>query len=170
MGAIQCFVILSVLIVVFIISTTTARNYFFKRQESKQINARINCYPEVESQFSNFSKQSCLNRNCLFDDEARSNQIQCYLSPNYGYILQDSPKEINNGLRLKLKRNSAIDSMFQQPIENVFLDVQYYTNDIIRFKLYDADNKRYEVRKKKKLIYDAKILINLGPDTIKTFF
>ncbi len=147
MGTIQCSIILFVLIIIFIISTTSARTYFLKHQESKKLNERINCYPEVESQIS---KQLCLNRNCLFDDKAGSNQIQCYLSPNYGYILQDSPQEIHNGLRLKLKRNSAVDSMFQQPIENVFLDVQHYTNDIIRFKLYDADNKRYEVRKKKK--------------------
>jgi hypothetical protein len=142
MGIIRSTLILSVLIIiVLIISNISARKSFFKREQS----TRINCFPEAISQFSNFSKQSCLARNCLFDDEADSNTFQCYLSPNYGYILQDSPELISNGLRLTLKRNTAVNSLFQQPIENVLLDVQYYTNDIIRFKLYDADNKRYEV-------------------------
>jgi len=149
MGTIRCTVILFILIIVsIIISNISARHYF-----SRQINERIDCYPEAGSQFLNYSKKLCLDRNCFVDDEAGPNDIQCYLSPNYGYILQDSPLKLNNGLRLKLKRNSAVDSMFQQPIENVFLDVQHYTNDIIRFKLYDADNKRYEVRRK--MIYNA---------------
>jgi hypothetical protein len=118
---------------------------FIIQSLSTGINERINCYPEGGLQFS---KQSCLARNCLFDEGAEEDMIQCYLSPNYGYILQGSVEQINNGLRLKLKRNSAVASMFQQPIENVLLDVHYYTNDIIRFRLYDADNQRYEVRRK----------------------
>lgn len=106
---------------------------------------RINCYPEAESKFSNYSKQSCLNRNCLFDETANSNDIQCYMNPNYGYIVQQvEPTE--TGIQIKLRRNQTINSMFPEPIDNVILDVQYYTNDIIRFKFYDNDNPRYEVR------------------------
>ena len=78
----------------------------------------------------------------MFDDAATPDTIQCYLSPNYGYILQDSPEELPNGLRLKLKRNIAVGSMFPQTIDNVLFDVQYY---IIRFQFYDADQQRYEV-------------------------
>jgi hypothetical protein len=85
----------------------------------------------------------------LYDDEANSSTIQCYLSPNSGYILQNSIKQTNNILQLKLKRNGAIKSIFPEPIENVILEVQYYTNDIIRFKFYDADQQRYEVTKKR---------------------
>lgn len=111
-------------------------------------NQRIDCYPERESKYSNYSEQACLARNCLYDADADSNAIQCYLSPDYGYVLEGPVQELKNGLRLKLTRNSAVASMFKEPIENVFLDVHYYTNDIIRFKLYDADNQRYEVRRK----------------------
>jgi hypothetical protein len=109
-------------------------------------NERISCFPEIESPYSGYSKEACLARNCLYDDQATSNLTQCYLSPNYGYILQQSVRQTNNGLRLQLKRNQAVGSMFPQPIENVILEVQYYTNDIIRFKLYDANNQRYEVK------------------------
>ncbi|CAF2678069.1 unnamed protein product [Rotaria sp. Silwood2] len=106
---------------------------------------RIDCYPERESSFSDYSKETCLARNCLFDDNALPNVIQCYLQPNYGYILQPDVQQIEKGIRLRLRRNQAIDSMFPAPIDNVTLDVQYYTNDILRFKLYDEDNQRYEV-------------------------
>jgi hypothetical protein len=109
---------------------------------------RIDCYPEAEAAaYSNYSKASCLARNCLFDDAAANlSDIPCYLRPNYGYILQGNEVEIPNGKRLYLKRNAAVNSSFPEPIENVILDVFYYTNDIIRIKLYDADNNRYEVK------------------------
>lgn len=123
-----------------LISNITCRTFSFP-----SVNERIDCYPESESKYSNYSKQTCLTRNCLFDDAATLDTIQCYLSPNYGYILQDSPEELPNGLRLKLKRNIAVGSMFPQTIDNVQFDVQYYTNDIIRFQFYDADQQRYEV-------------------------
>jgi hypothetical protein len=153
MGKIRSSIILSILIIVLVIISNISARHFSSKQQ--RINDRIDCYPDGQSPFSNYSKQSCLARNCLFDDQAAPGMTQCYLSPNYGYILQDSPEEISNGLRLKLKRNSAIGSMFQQPIENVLLDVQYYTNDILRFKLYDADQKRYEVKKKIDFEYET---------------
>ncbi|CAF4158178.1 unnamed protein product [Rotaria sp. Silwood2] len=137
------FIVLIILVV--IITTTSARKYLSKRQQPILTDQRIDCFPEAESRFSGYSKESCLARNCLFDDGAGPGVMQCYLSPNYGYTLQGSAEQINNGLRLKLKRNPTVASMFQQPIENVLLEVQHYTDDIIRFKLYDADNKRYEV-------------------------
>ncbi|CAF3900881.1 unnamed protein product [Rotaria sp. Silwood1] len=106
---------------------------------------RIDCYPEAEAKYSNFSKDACLARNCLFDDMADSSVIQCYLRPTYGYLLQQDVQQTATGIRLRLQRNQAIASPFPEPIENILLDVQYYTNDIVRFKLYDADNPRYEV-------------------------
>ena len=114
----------------------------------KEIKQRIDCYPERESIYSNYSRDACLARHCLYDVDADDDTVPCYLSPNYGYLLADSVQERKNGLRLTLKRNPAVASMFEEPIENVFLDVHYYTNDIIRFKLYDADVQRYEVRRK----------------------
>lgn len=107
---------------------------------------RIDCFPEAESKFSSYSKDNCLRRNCLFDDGSPSGAIQCYLRPNYGYVLRASPQETQNGIRLRLQRNQLVGSMFADPINNVVLDVQYYTNDIIRFKLYDEDKQRYEVK------------------------
>lgn len=121
---------------------------------------RIDCYPESESPYSNYSKQSCLARHCLYDDKAIASEIQCYFSPNYGYILQNSTKQTKNIFKFHLKRNEAIDSIFPEPIENVLLEVQYYTNDIIRFKLYDADKQRYEVKKNREMKYFLKYSIN----------
>ncbi|UJR10929.1 hypothetical protein I4U23_015114 [Adineta vaga] len=105
---------------------------------------RIDCYPEALSKFSNYSKEACLKRNCIFDEKVTLNMTQCYLKRNYGYkVIHEEQTE--SGLRLKLKRNSAVASMFPEPIKNVILDVQYYTNDILRFRFYDNDQPRYEV-------------------------
>lgn len=151
MGLLRSSLIISLLvIIILIISTISARQTTFKQKHD--VNERIDCYPEAQSPFSNFSEESCLARNCLYDNQANSNSIQCYLSPHYGYIVQNTPEKTSNGIRLKLKRNSAVNSMFEQPIENVLLDVQYYTNNIIRFKLTDADQQRYEVGREKLMI------------------
>ncbi|CAF4375899.1 unnamed protein product, partial [Rotaria sordida] len=93
-----------IIILVVIITNTTARTSLSKRQQSTRIDQRIDCYPEAESRFSGYSKESCLARNCVFDDGAGPGVMQCYLSPNYGYILQGSAEQLNNGLKLRLKR------------------------------------------------------------------
>ena len=135
-------------------------------------NHRINCYPEVESPYSGYSKAACLARNCLYDDQDTSNATQCYLSPYYGYVLQQPVTQTTNGLKLQLQRNQAVGSMFPEPIDNVILEVQYYTNDIIRFKLYDANNTRYEVKfeeKKKRLKFNVRFLFHLGSNIHNCF-
>jgi hypothetical protein len=119
-----------------------------RQSESSAGLGRIDCYPEAEAKYSNFSKEACLARHCLFDESVNLSGIPCYFRSNYGYILQGNEEQIQNGKRLRLTRNQAVTSPFPEPIEDVKLDVQYYTNDIIRFKLYDANKQRYEVRSK----------------------
>ncbi|CAF0745626.1 unnamed protein product [Didymodactylos carnosus] len=137
---------------------------------------RIDCYPDHDK---SFSKESCSNRNCLFDEKSNDNGIpRCFYAPNYGYKLQkNQPKQTHNGLRFELKRNTAVQSPYQDPIENVILDVQYYTNDILHFKLYDADKPRYEVPiplspssgKAQSPQYEFKESSNLSLDNIFSF-
>lgn len=107
---------------------------------------RIDCFPDAASPYSGYSKEACLARSCLYDDWTPPGAKQCYLSPYYGYVLRESPRVTAKGMQFRLQRNEGVDSMFASPIQNVVLDVQYYTNDILRFKLYDEDNERYEVK------------------------
>jgi hypothetical protein len=137
-------------------------------KRSYQSEERIDCYPDASSPFSGYSKEACLARSCLFDDTAPPGVFQCYLSPNYGYILKQSPQQTELGLRLRLQRNQAVGSMFPEPIENVILDVEYYTNEIIRFKLYDEDNQRYQVRLRKMNRNDVLSFL-LGANSINSF-
>ncbi len=147
MGTVRGFVILAAFILLLIfVASINARSDASRRRQASELADRIDCYPDAESKFATYSKENCLARHCLFDDAAGPGVTQCYLRPNYGYQLQGGQQDTPNGIQLRLKRNQAVESLFAQPIENVLLDVQYYTNDIIRFKLYDADNQRYEVR------------------------
>jgi hypothetical protein len=136
----------SITILAIIVATGSAQQDSGNSQFSPRLNERIDCYPDATSKFSGYSKQKCLARGCLFDDAAGPGVMQCYLAPNYGYQLNGTPQSTVNGVTYTLKRNSARNSMFPAPVENLRLDVQYYTNDIIRFKLSDADQQRYEVR------------------------
>jgi hypothetical protein len=136
------FMISLLILIVPIIGKTTNIRVFGQTQTTTSI-GRIDCYPESESVYSNFSQAACLARGCLYDNS--SSDILCYFKPNYGYILQGNQETITNGIRLNLRRNQAVISPFPELIENITLDMTYYTNDIIRFKLYDANNSRYEV-------------------------
>ena len=112
---------------------------------SSEFSQRIDCFPEAETKFSSYSKENCLKRQCLFDEWSPPGIVQCYLNPKYGYLLKEDPQVLPNGIRLRLQRNQAVGSMFSDPIENVILDVQYYSNEIVRFQLYDEDHERYQV-------------------------
>lgn len=136
----------STFILVLIIIIVAFHKAISQQKQDRLSSARIDCYPEIESPYSNFSKESCLARHCLYDDDDNSSRVQCYLSPNYGYILQNFTEISNNSIKFYLKRNPAVGSMFPDPMENVIFEIQHYTNEIIRFKFYDADKKRYEVR------------------------
>lgn len=122
---------------------------------------RINCFPEIESPYSNYSKDACLARHCLYDDQATGELIQCYLSPRYGYQLAHPVKHTEGGVQLRLKRNPAVESMFPEPIEHVRVDVEYYTDDIIRLKFSDEDQQRYEVRRNTHVSNRVSILLLL---------
>jgi hypothetical protein len=141
----RCLASSAITTLIIIVTVVHADQESLKRQSFTPVNERIDCYPEASSKFSGYSKEACLARNCLFDDNPGIGVAQCYLSPNYGYHLEEVAQQVNGVLRFKLKRNKKVGAMFENPIDNVLLDVQYYTNDIIRFKLYDADSQRYEV-------------------------
>ena len=126
---------------------------------SSTFDQRIDCYPEQVSPYSNYSKESCLARHCLYDDHADSHTTQCYLSPTYGYIREGPVERTKNGFRLRLRRNQAVASMFPEPIENALLEVQHYTSDIIRFKLSDANHPRYEVEEHERLVHVSTLLL-----------
>ncbi|CAF1156940.1 unnamed protein product [Adineta steineri] len=117
---------------------------FVIARDSPSAHYRTDCYPDALSKFSNYSKEACRKRHCWFDERANLSGTQCYMNDNYGYLFEGEEKT-QNGIQIKLKRTQAHASMFPEPIDNVILDVQYYTDDIIRFKLYDSDNQRYEV-------------------------
>ncbi|CAF1181877.1 unnamed protein product, partial [Didymodactylos carnosus] len=114
-------------------------------QDQTTTSQRLDCFPEAAYPNSGFSEQACLARNCLFDAANSSGRPQCYLPPNYGYELQ-SAENRENGMRLYLKKTDKVQSPFPiDVIENVILDVEYYSDQILRFKLYDKDKQRYEV-------------------------
>jgi hypothetical protein len=50
----------------------------YANDQSYQSMERIDCYPDRKSPFSNYSKEACLARHCLFDDGALPNEVQCY--------------------------------------------------------------------------------------------
>jgi hypothetical protein len=68
--------------------------------QSYQHTERIDCYPDRELSFSNYSKKAFLARHCLFDDQALPNEIQCYTVK----INLDN-KELHSTIRHRIQMN-----------------------------------------------------------------
>ena len=71
----------------------------------------------------------------------------CYLDiKKVGYKALNSVKKSTTGIEveLQLKETAKKTTSFAQ-IENLKLEVSYLTDRILRFKIFDPKNKRYEV-------------------------
>ncbi|XP_066489729.1 sucrase-isomaltase, intestinal-like [Tiliqua scincoides] len=61
-----------------------------------------------------------------------------------GYSLSRKPEKTTKGWRVVLSRHGAT-SRYGNDISQIALDVEFQTKDRLRFKIYDPNNKRFEV-------------------------
>ncbi|XP_033018828.1 maltase-glucoamylase, intestinal-like [Lacerta agilis] len=62
----------------------------------------------------------------------------------YGYSLTGKPEKTEKGWRVALSRR-GIASLYENDIPQLALDVEFQTEDRVRFKIYDPNNQRFEV-------------------------
>jgi len=70
----------------------------------------------------------------------------CFFPESYrgGYKIEGDVRDTKLGYEATLIRRSSA-TIYGQDIDELTLDVEFQTNDRVRFKLYDSKNKRYEV-------------------------
>jgi hypothetical protein len=94
-------------------------------------------------------KNACEQRGCLYDDSKPADGIPiCYLDKSkVGYKRITDVKETDTGFEigLQLKGSAKNTLKYSEQIENLKLEVTYLTDRILRFKLLDTNNTRFEV-------------------------
>ncbi|KAJ7394088.1 hypothetical protein OS493_003764 [Desmophyllum pertusum] len=107
-------------------------------------NLRFDCYPQGVA-----NEQSCLNRGCcwtkpsIVDDEVPLDIPYCFYPNDYGYQLVNQQKTQTGFLLSLAKKGHA--GPYGKDIENVAVDVRFEARNRLHFKVYDPNNKRYEV-------------------------
>lgn len=103
---------------------------------------RINCFLEAESKFENLTKYQCETvRKCIFLESEYERVPDCFFNRKIlGYKL----KELK-GKNKYLLEGDAAHSPYLGFIKNVLLETSYHGNNIVRVKITDNDNERYEV-------------------------
>jgi len=105
-------------------------------------NERFDCFPES---FAN--EKDCIKRGCCWrpaSNKPHLNVPYCYYgNGNYGYEVRYE-QETATGFMLKLSLKGP-GGAYGKNINNLVADFKFETASRLRVKIYDADNKRYEV-------------------------
>ncbi|XP_043925917.1 maltase-glucoamylase, intestinal-like [Protopterus annectens] len=101
---------------------------------------KIDCYPDDGT-----SQSACEERGCLWAPTQVSGTPYCFYPKSYGYSLT-SLEYKDTGLTATITTSSTPRFGPQFPsITPLEVDVTYLENSFLRFKIYDPNNKRYEV-------------------------
>ncbi|XP_041359340.1 maltase-glucoamylase, intestinal-like [Gigantopelta aegis] len=106
--------------------------------------SRIDCYPEIQGRQERVTKENCKQRGCTYKPADHSAIPACFTSEeNQGYSINGTVENTTLGLRVPLVRRGS--GMYQQNIEHVTFEVEFRGDDMIHFKFYDPNIRRYEV-------------------------
>ncbi|XP_038672624.1 maltase-glucoamylase, intestinal [Scyliorhinus canicula] len=104
-----------------------------------QDNDRTNCYPEDGA-----SREGCEARGCCWKPVTVGNGPWCFFALNIGYKMQESQKKTQAGFETLLHRLPS-PSIYGNDTERLLLTAEIQTANRFRFKITDADKRRFEV-------------------------
>ncbi|KAJ8037783.1 Lysosomal alpha-glucosidase [Holothuria leucospilota] len=99
---------------------------------------RFDCNPELES-----SQKICESRGCCWIKSNTKGVPQCFYPENYDGYRLGKLQDTKFGLTTNLTRTSS--GYYPKTIKTLKMDVYYETGQRLHFKIFDPDNKRYEV-------------------------
>lgn len=105
---------------------------------------RFSCYPDIGTA----TEQACVQRGCIWKEVNVPYDLpDCYFPPEHDPYLLTSTQYLPTGITAELQLNSANTriNLPSNPISTLRVEVKYHKNDMLQFKIYDANHKRYEV-------------------------
>uniref|UniRef100_A0AAQ5ZHE7 alpha-glucosidase n=1 Tax=Amphiprion ocellaris TaxID=80972 RepID=A0AAQ5ZHE7_AMPOC len=139
------------LIVLFILMTATALTFIilFATEPSEEtfvpqcpnipVAERVDCYPDAGA-----SKEGCVQRGCCWSPLNERNAPWCFFPTNHGYTVVSEGSSNPYELTARLKRMDS-PSLFGGDIQELVFQAEMQTSNRLHFKIYDANNKRFEV-------------------------
>ncbi|EMP39847.1 Maltase-glucoamylase, intestinal [Chelonia mydas] len=118
------------------------KSYLLEWNQELNNNEKFNCHPSP-----NATQQNCEALNCIWKPVSTGNDPSCYYPSDYGYSVSQITYT-SSGLSVNLNRNGNYANRAKDsttPINILRLDVKYHENNMLQFKIYDYNNKRYEV-------------------------
>ncbi|XP_068943501.1 maltase-glucoamylase [Petaurus breviceps papuanus] len=102
---------------------------------------KIDCYPEDPA----VSEENCIARGCVWELPSSPGAPSCYIT-SFFYSVSDIQYN-PTGIIADLFLNSSLyaSNLPSTPVNPLRLDIAYHKNDMLQFKIYDANSKRYEV-------------------------
>ncbi|XP_062955067.1 sucrase-isomaltase, intestinal [Cynocephalus volans] len=107
-------------------------------------NDTFTCYPDADT----VDEEKCIQRGCIWTTvPSGSRAPPCYFPSDYNSYLVKSTQYSSMGITADLEVNTANPriTLPSEPISTLRVEVIYHKNDMLQFKIYDSQNKRYEV-------------------------
>ncbi|XP_039865377.1 sucrase-isomaltase, intestinal-like [Simochromis diagramma] len=141
------FTIMTVISIAFIVLFATGQSgvkeeitdTFVPTCPSMPLGERVDCFPD-----SGASQEKCQERGCCWSPRDESNVPWCFFPTNYGYTVESQETPNSYAIKAKLTRMES-PSLFGQHIKELAIDAEMQTKNRLRFKIYDPNNKRFEV-------------------------
>ncbi|ELK15857.1 Sucrase-isomaltase, intestinal [Pteropus alecto] len=104
---------------------------------------KFNCYPDAEPGTQN----DCTNRGCIWEQVLESKAPECYFPKQDNSYLVRSTQYSSMGVTadLQLTTTNMRTNLPSVPISTLRVEVKYHKNEMLQFKIYDPQTKRYEV-------------------------
>ncbi|NXA54524.1 MGA protein, partial [Nothocercus julius] len=119
------------------------KSYSLQWTQVFSVNERFDCHPNQDA-----TKEKCEQLGCTWSETNSDLSIPyCYYSSDNSYSVEDV-KYTSSGLTANLTLNNINTKAYENstlPIGTLLLEVKYHDNNMLQFKIYDYQNKRYEV-------------------------
>lgn len=118
------------------------QNYIVRWDEVQSDHQRFDCYPEDGS-----DEAKCTSRGCVWQPSNVDRVPWCYYPEDYGYVASPAT-ESPEGMTFDITRNARYRSSGRPEspdVNTLRVEIQYLSAHLLRFKIYDPVNKRFEV-------------------------
>nr|XP_034988351.1 sucrase-isomaltase, intestinal [Zootoca vivipara]XP_034988352.1 sucrase-isomaltase, intestinal [Zootoca vivipara] len=118
------------------------QKYTLKWGQPTEDTEKFNCYPYPEP-----TQSTCEERGCFWEVVSTPGVPHCFYPKNYGYTASNIQHSAE-GVTANLQRNAIYPNPYgsrSPAVDQLRLVVTYHYNNMLQFKIYDPNHKRYEV-------------------------
>ncbi|XP_058412401.1 sucrase-isomaltase, intestinal [Diceros bicornis minor] len=131
-------------LLIYNLSLNLGGNFAIQWTQTFTENEKFTCYPDADIA----TEEKCEERGCLWETVSSDSRApDCYFPTEYNPYLVTSTQYSSMGVTADLQLNTARAriNLPSEAISTLRVEVKYHKNEMLQFKIYDFQNKRYEV-------------------------